>query len=127
MKQGSFLINNSRGTVVDLDALADALRDGHLAGAAIDVFPVEPSSNSERFMSPCRASSNVILTPHIGGSTEEAQERIGGEVARKLVDYFDHRLDHGRGELPAGATALRVPPARASAMSIATCRACCGG
>jgi D-3-phosphoglycerate dehydrogenase len=87
MKPGSCLINNSRGTVVDLDALAAALRDGHLAGAALDVFPVEPSSNSERFQSPVQGLENVILTPHIGGSTEEAQERIGKEVARKLLDY----------------------------------------
>ncbi len=87
MKPGSCLINNSRGTVVDLDALAAALRDGHLAGAALDVFPVEPSSNSERFQSPVQGLKNVILTPHIGGSTEEAQERIGKEVARKLIDY----------------------------------------
>ena len=87
MKPGALLINNSRGTVVDLEALATALRDGHLAGAAIDVFPVEPSSNSERFRSPVQGLKNVILTPHIGGSTEEAQERIGREVARKLIDY----------------------------------------
>lgn len=87
MKPGSCLINNSRGTVVDLDALAGALRDGHLAGAAIDVFPVEPSSNSERFKSAVQGLKNVILTPHVGGSTEEAQERIGKEVARKLLDY----------------------------------------
>ena len=87
MRPGSCLINNSRGTVVDLDALAVALRDGHLAGAALDVFPVEPSSNSERFHSPVQGHKNVILTPHIGGSTEEAQERIGKEVARKLIDY----------------------------------------
>ena len=88
MKRGACLINNSRGTVVDLEALARALGDGHLSGAAVDVFPVEPSSNSERFQSPLRGLNNVILTPHIGGSTEEAQERIGGEVARKLIDYF---------------------------------------
>lgn len=87
MKPGSCLINNSRGTVVDLDALASALRSGHLAGAAIDVFPVEPSSNSERFKSAVQGLKNVILTPHVGGSTEEAQERIGKEVARKLLDY----------------------------------------
>jgi D-3-phosphoglycerate dehydrogenase len=87
MRPGSCLINNSRGTVVDLDALAAALSDGHLAGAALDVFPVEPSSNSERFQSPVQGHKNVILTPHIGGSTEEAQERIGKEVARKLIDY----------------------------------------
>jgi D-3-phosphoglycerate dehydrogenase / 2-oxoglutarate reductase len=89
MKPGSFLVNNSRGTVVDLDALAKALRDGHLAGAAIDVFPVEPSSNSERFHTPLQGLKNVILTPHIGGSTEEAQDRIGREVARKMLDYFN--------------------------------------
>ena len=89
MKRGAYLINNARGTVVDLDALAAGLRDGHLAGAAVDVFPKEPGSNSERFVTPLQGLSNVILTPHIGGSTEEAQERIGAEVARKLVDYSD--------------------------------------
>jgi D-3-phosphoglycerate dehydrogenase len=89
MRPGSYLINNSRGTVVDLEALAAALRSGHLAGAAVDVFPVEPASNSERFVSPLQGLSNVILTPHVGGSTEEAQERIGAEVARKLIDYSD--------------------------------------
>ncbi|PZO03320.1 MAG: phosphoglycerate dehydrogenase [Hyphomicrobiales bacterium] len=89
MNPGSYLINNSRGTVVDLDALASALRSGHLAGAAVDVFPVEPASNADRFVSPLQGLSNVILTPHVGGSTEEAQERIGAEVARKLVDYSD--------------------------------------
>ena len=89
MKEGAYLINNSRGTVVDLDAVATALRDGHLAGAAVDVFPVEPASNVDRFVSPLQNLPNVILTPHIGGSTEEAQDRIGGEVARKLIDYSD--------------------------------------
>ena len=89
MKPGAFLINNARGTVVDLEALAAALRDGHLKGAAVDVFPVEPGSNAEAFVSPLQGLENVILTPHIGGSTEEAQERIGSEVARKLVDYSD--------------------------------------
>ncbi len=89
MKPGSYLINNSRGTVVDLDALAAALRENRLAGAAVDVFPVEPGSAAERFSSPLQGLDNVILTPHIGGSTEEAQERIGSEVARKLVDYSD--------------------------------------
>ncbi|PSC06149.1 phosphoglycerate dehydrogenase [Alsobacter soli] len=89
MKPGAYLINNSRGTVVDLEALADALRSGHLRGAAVDVFPVEPSSNADRFVTPLQGLENVILTPHVGGSTEEAQERIGGEVARKLVDYSD--------------------------------------
>ncbi|WID94208.1 phosphoglycerate dehydrogenase [Bosea vestrisii] len=89
MRKGAYLINNSRGTVVDLDALAEALKSGHLAGAAVDVFPKEPASNVERFVSPLQGLPNVILTPHIGGSTEEAQERIGAEVARKLVDYSD--------------------------------------
>jgi D-3-phosphoglycerate dehydrogenase / 2-oxoglutarate reductase len=89
MKPGAYLINNSRGTVVDLDALAAALSEGRLRGAAIDVFPVEPGSNAERFQSPLQGLDNVILTPHVGGSTEEAQERIGAEVARKLIDYSD--------------------------------------
>jgi len=89
MRAGAYLINNSRGTVVDLDALAAALREGRLRGAAIDVFPVEPSSNAEKFHSPLQGLDNVILTPHVGGSTEEAQERIGVEVARKLIDYSD--------------------------------------
>jgi D-3-phosphoglycerate dehydrogenase len=89
MRRGAFMINNSRGTVVDLDALAKAVRDGHVAGAAVDVFPVEPTSNSDRFQSPLQGLPNVILTPHIGGSTEEAQDRIGTEVARKMLDYLD--------------------------------------
>ena len=77
MKKGAYLINDARGTVVDIDALTRALRDGHLRGAAIDVFPVEPGSNKEKFVSPLQGLPNVILTPHVGGSTEEAQERIG--------------------------------------------------
>jgi D-3-phosphoglycerate dehydrogenase len=89
MKKGAYLINNARGTVLDIDALADALKSGHLAGAAVDVFPSEPKSNDEEFLSPLRGLDNVILTPHVGGSTEEAQERIGEEVARRLVEYSD--------------------------------------
>jgi D-3-phosphoglycerate dehydrogenase len=89
MKKGAYFINNARGTVVDLDALAAALTSKHLAGAAVDVFPVEPGSNSDRFVSPLQALDNVILTPHVGGSTLEAQERIGAEVARKFVEYSD--------------------------------------
>jgi D-3-phosphoglycerate dehydrogenase len=89
MKKGAFFINNARGTVFDDEALAAALKDGHLAGAAVDVFPIEPTANDERFVSPLQGLPNVILTPHIGGSTEEAQERIGGEVARKLIEFSD--------------------------------------
>ena len=90
MKPGSILINASRGTVVDIDALSDALTEKRLAGAAIDVFPVEPKGNNEEFVSPLRGLDNVFLTPHIGGSTMEAQENIGGEVAEKLVRYSDN-------------------------------------
>lgn len=90
MKKGSILINASRGTVVDIDALVDALETGHLAGAAVDVFPVEPRSNDEEFISPLRKYDNCILTPHVGGSTMEAQENIGVEVAEKLIRYSDN-------------------------------------
>ncbi|WP_412971361.1 phosphoglycerate dehydrogenase [Glaciecola sp. MF2-115] len=90
MKDGAILINASRGTVIDIDALVKALESGKLNGAAIDVFPVEPKSNSEEFESPLRAFDNVILTPHVGGSTQEAQENIGIEVAGKLAKYSDN-------------------------------------
>jgi D-3-phosphoglycerate dehydrogenase len=90
MRAGSYLINASRGTVVDIDALRDALASGRLAGAAIDVFPREPKSNAGRFESPLIGLDNVILTPHIGGSTLEAQENIAVEVASKLVRYSDN-------------------------------------
>ncbi len=90
MKPGSILMNASRGTVVDIDALADAIRSGKLLGAAVDVFPVEPKSNDEEFVSPLREFDNVILTPHVGGSTMEAQENIGREVAEKLIMYSDN-------------------------------------
>ncbi len=90
MKKGAILINASRGTVVDIDALAAALRERHLSGTAIDVFPQEPRSNEEEFVSPLRQFDNAILTPHIGGSTQEAQENIGVEVAEKLVKYSDN-------------------------------------
>lgn len=89
MKKGAFLINNARGKVIEIDALAEALRSGQLAGAAIDVFPVEPKSNKDEFISPLRGIDNVILTPHVGGSTEEAQARIGEEVSKRLVEYSD--------------------------------------
>ena len=90
MKPGAIFINAARGTVVDIDALADVIKSGHIAGAAIDVFPVEPKSNDEEFQSPLRGLENVILTPHIGGTTHEAQENIGLEVATKLVKYSDN-------------------------------------
>ncbi len=87
MREGAALINASRGTVVDIDALTAALSCGRLRGAALDVFPSEPKSNAESFESPLREFDNVILTPHVGGSTEEAQESIGVEVAEKLVRF----------------------------------------
>jgi D-3-phosphoglycerate dehydrogenase len=90
MKDGAILINASRGTVVDIEALANCLKNGKLLGAAIDVFPVEPRSNSDEFISPLRGLDNVILTPHIGGSTVEAQVNIGIEVADKLIRYCDN-------------------------------------
>jgi D-3-phosphoglycerate dehydrogenase len=88
MKPGSALINNARGSVVDLDALAASLRSGHLSGAALDVFPQEPASKDEPFGCSLRGLGNVILTPHIGGSTEEAQESIAIEVAEKLARHW---------------------------------------
>jgi D-3-phosphoglycerate dehydrogenase / 2-oxoglutarate reductase len=90
MKPGAVLINASRGSVVEIEALALALKQQRLAGAAIDVFPVEPADNTEVFESPLRGLDNVILTPHIGGSTLEAQANIGTEVAEKLVKYSDN-------------------------------------
>ena len=90
MKPGAVLINASRGTVVEIEPLAEALKAHKLLGAAIDVFPVEPKSNKDEFSSPLRGIDNVILTPHIGGSTMEAQANIGLEVAEKLVKYSDN-------------------------------------
>jgi len=90
MKPGAHLINAARGTVVEIEALDAALRSGHIGGAAVDVFPVEPKGNDERFVSPLSAHDNVIMTPHVGGSTLEAQDNIGTEVAAKLVRYSDN-------------------------------------
>ena len=90
MRPGAHLINASRGTVVDIDALAAALESGHVGGAAVDVFPVEPKGNGDVFESPLARFDNVILTPHVGGSTLEAQDNIGTEVAAKLVRYSDN-------------------------------------
>ena len=89
MKPGAYLINASRGSVVDVDALAERLRDGRIGGAAVDVFPKEPKSKDEPFESPLQGIPNVILTPHVGGSTEEAQEAIGTDVAGQLIAYSD--------------------------------------
>ena len=90
MRPGAVLLNASRGSVVDLDALAAALESGHLRGAAVDVFPSEPTSKSEPFASPLQGIDRALLTPHVGGSTEEAQAGIGREVAGKLVRYSDN-------------------------------------
>jgi len=90
MKKGSYLINASRGNVVDIEALVAALDSKQLLGAAIDVFPSEPAGNDDEFISPLRGRPNVILTPHIGGSTQEAQANIGLEVAEKLIKYSDN-------------------------------------
>jgi len=89
MKKGAMLINNARGSVVNIDALVDALREGHIAGAALDVFPEEPAGKDEAFKSPLRGVPNVILTPHIGGSTEEAQETIALDVSEKLAKFVN--------------------------------------
>lgn len=117
MKRGSLLINNARGDVVDVAALAEALRAGHLAGAALDVFPYEPGSSEEPFESEIRGLDNVILTPHIGGSTEEAQHSIAEDVATKLVRFLDIGSTTGavnmpEVELPAQITAGGTRPHR---------------
>ncbi|EWY42081.1 3-phosphoglycerate dehydrogenase [Skermanella stibiiresistens SB22] len=100
MRKGSYLINAARGSIIDIDALAAALKSGHLLGAAVDVFPVEPASDNEEFISPLRDLPNVILTPHIGGSTKEAQANIGNEVARKLIEYSDNGSTMGAVNFP---------------------------
>ena len=100
MQKGSFLLNASRGSVVDIPALADALRKGHVAGAAIDVFPEEPESNDDPFHSPLRGIPNVILTPHIGGSTIEAQAAIGREVAYSLLKFVNGGASTGAVNFP---------------------------
>lgn len=100
MKHGACLINYSRGSVVDLEALAELLKVGHIAGAAIDVYPKEPKSKDELFVSPLRGIDSALLSPHVGGSTEEAQEAIGIEVAEKLVRYFDNGSTNGAVNFP---------------------------
>jgi D-3-phosphoglycerate dehydrogenase len=100
MKAGSYLLNASRGTVVDIPALAAALKSGHLVGAAIDVFPEEPETNSDGFKTPLQGLDNVVLTPHIGGSTAEAQEAIGREVGEALVKYVNAGVTTGAVAFP---------------------------
>jgi D-3-phosphoglycerate dehydrogenase len=100
MKPGACLLNASRGTVVVIDALADAISRGHIAGAAVDVYPDEPESNSDGFASPLRGLPNVILTPHIGGSTEEAQEAIGREVSAALIKLINSGATTGAVNFP---------------------------
>lgn len=100
MRVGSFLINNARGSVVDVGALATAIREGHLAGAALDVFPDEPAGKGERFKSELCGLANVILTPHVGGSTEEAQAAIAEDVATKLIRFVNNGSTTGSVNLP---------------------------
>jgi len=99
-KKGSILINFARGEVVDLDALATSLTGGHLSGAAIDVFPVEPEKNGDPFSSPLQHIPNVLLTPHVGGSTEEAQQNIGEDVSAKLLQYLEMGATTGSHTVP---------------------------
>jgi D-3-phosphoglycerate dehydrogenase len=105
-KQGSILINYARGEVVDIDALAKALSEGQLGGAAIDVFPWEPEKNGDKFTTPLQGLSNVLLTPHIGGSTQEAQQNIGDDVSAKLFNYLEKGISYGSHTIPA----LSLPP-----------------
>lgn len=112
MKKGSYLLNAARGKVVVIEALAAALKDGHLTGAAIDVFPKEPSGDNDPFESELRGLSNVILTPHIGGSTLEAQANIGAEVAQKLIEYSDNGSTLGAVNFPEVALPVRVGATR---------------
>jgi D-3-phosphoglycerate dehydrogenase len=105
-KKGSILINYARGEVVDLDALRKALLDGHIGGAAVDVFPVEPEKNGDHFESPLQGLPNVLLTPHIGGSTQEAQLNIGDDVSGKLLNYLEKGISTGSHSIPE----LALPP-----------------
>lgn len=105
-KKGSIIINYARGEVMDLPALRKAIEDGQVAGAAVDVFPVEPEKNGDKFESPLQGLPNVILTPHIGGSTEEAQQNIGEDVSNKLLNYLEKGITFGSHTVPA----LSLPP-----------------
>jgi D-3-phosphoglycerate dehydrogenase len=105
-KKGSIIINYARGEVIDLSALRKSIEDGQVAGAAVDVFPVEPEKNGDLFESPLQGLPNVILTPHIGGSTEEAQQNIGEDVSNKLLNYLEKGITFGSHTVPA----LSLPP-----------------
>ncbi|MEP6676533.1 MAG: phosphoglycerate dehydrogenase [Ferruginibacter sp.] len=105
-KKGSILINYARGEVVDLDALARSLQEGQIGGAAIDVFPWEPEKNGDNFTTPLQGLSNVLLTPHVGGSTQEAQQNIGEDVSNKLFNYLEKGISTGSHTIPA----LALPP-----------------
>jgi D-3-phosphoglycerate dehydrogenase len=105
-KKGSILLNYARGEVVDIDALAKALESGQLGGAAIDVFPWEPEKNGDKFATPLQGLPNVLLTPHIGGSTEEAQQNIGVDVSHKLFNYLEMGISTGSHSIPE----LALPP-----------------
>lgn len=105
-KKGGLLINYARGEVVDLDALAEAIKSGQIGGAAVDVFPWEPEKNGDKFSTPLQGLPNVILTPHIGGSTEEAQENIGEDVSNKLYQYLEKGVTIGSHTVPG----ISLPP-----------------
>lgn len=105
-KKGAVLINYARGEVVDLDALSKFMQEGHILGAAIDVFPVEPEKNGDRFQTPLQQLPNVLLTPHIGGSTEEAQQNIGEDVSNKLYQFLEMGITTGSHTVPP----LSLPP-----------------
>jgi D-3-phosphoglycerate dehydrogenase / 2-oxoglutarate reductase len=105
-KKGSIIINYARGEVIDLVALRKAIEDKQITGAAVDVFPVEPEKNGDLFESPLQGLSNVLLTPHIGGSTEEAQQNIGEDVSNKLLNYLEKGITLGSHTVPA----LSLPP-----------------
>jgi len=105
-KKGSILLNYARGEVVDLDALSAALKSGQLSGAGIDVYPIEPEKNGDSFTSPLQHISNVLLTPHIGGSTEEAQHNIGEDVSSKLYQYLEMGITTGSLTIPE----MSLPP-----------------
>jgi D-3-phosphoglycerate dehydrogenase len=105
-KKGALLLNYARGEVVDLKALAEAIKDGLIGGAGIDVFPVEPEKNGDAFSTPLQGLPNVILTPHIGGSTEEAQQNIGEDVSIKLFQYLERGITNGSHSVPS----IALPP-----------------